>query len=105
MQRIQSGDQVLITSGKDKGRTGTVTSIKRGEQRILVEGINMAKKHVRPNPQAGMQGGIVEQEMPIHISNVMLVDEDGKPSRVGFRTNDDGKKERFFKTNDKVVGA
>ena len=105
MQRIKTGDEVIVLAGKDKGRRGTVTALK-GNDRLIVEGINMAKKHVRPNPNEGIQGGIVEQEMGIHASNVMLFNSEAdKGDRVGFRMGDDGKKERYFKSTGKAVGA
>jgi large subunit ribosomal protein L24 len=106
MQRLKTGDDVIVIAGKDKGRRGSVSRIV-SEDRIVVEGINMAKKHVKPNPNAGVAGGIVEQEMPIHVSNVMLFNpETGKGDRVGFRWVGEGdarQKERFFKSTDKAV--
>ena len=106
MQRLKTGDDVIVIAGKDKGRRGSVSRIV-SEDRIVVEGINMAKKHVKPNPNAGVAGGIVEQEMPIHVSNVMLFNpETGKGDRGGFRWVGEGdarQKERFFKSTDKAV--
>ena len=106
LQRLKTGDDVIVIAGKDKGRRGSVSRIV-SEDRIVVEGINMAKKHVKPNPNAGVAGGIVEQEMPIHVSNVMLFNpETGKGDRVGFRWVGEGdarQKERFFKSTDKAV--
>lgn len=103
--RIKTGDDVVVIAGKDKGRRGTVTQIK-GNGRLIVEGINLAKKHVRPNPNAGIQGGITEVEMGIHASNVMLFNaEADKGDRVGYRVNDAGQKERYFKSNGKAVDA
>lgn len=95
MKRIRKDDTVLVTCGKDKGKTGKVLSVKG--DRVLVEGVNTVKKHVKPNPQAGIEGGIVEKNLTIHISNVMLTDESGKPSRVGFKQEGD-KKVRVLKT-------
>lgn len=103
--RIRTGDEVIVITGKDKGRRGTVTEV-RTNGRLIVEGINLAKKHVRPNPNAGIQGGITEVEMGIHASNVMLFNpEADKGDRVGYRTNDAGKKERYFKSTGKAVDA
>lgn len=106
MNRLRSGDQVVVIAGKDKGRRGTVSRV-LDNGRVVVEGINLAKKHVRPNPNAGVQGGIVEQEMPIHASNVMVFNpETGKGDRVGYRwvgEGDSRAKERYFKSNDKAV--
>ena len=102
MQRIRVGDDVIIIAGKDKDRRGTVLKIiGRG---IVVEGINLARKHQKPNPNAGIAGGINEQEMPIHVSNVMLFKPSAnKGDRVGFRFLEDGKKVRYFKSNGEVV--
>ena len=103
MQKIRKGDEVIVLTGRDKRRRGTVLNVK-GEH-VLVEGINVAKKHVRPNPMAGTQGGIVDKTMPIHISNVALFNaETGKADRVGISVVD-GKKVRVFRSNGKVVGA
>lgn len=102
MQRIKKGDEVIVTTGKDKGRRGSVMKI-LGD-RVLVENINVVKKHARPNPMAGVEGGIVEKEMSIHISNVMLFNPaTSKGDRVGIKTLEDGKKVRFFKSNNEVV--
>ena len=105
MKRIRKGDQVVVISGKDKGRHGTV--LKVGEDdRIIVEAVNMAKKHVKANPMQGSEGGIVEKEMPIHISNVMLFNSiTNKGDRVGFKILEDGRKVRCFKSNGEVVDA
>lgn len=103
MQKIRKGDEVIVLTGRDKRRRGTVLNV-NGDQ-ILVEGINVAKKHVRPNPMTGVQGGIVDKTMPIHISNIALVNpETDKADRVGFSVVD-GRKVRVFRSNGKVVGA
>jgi large subunit ribosomal protein L24 len=103
MQRIKQGDEVIVTAGKDKGRRGTVLKTFDNE-RVMVETINMVKKHTKPNPMAGSEGGIVEKEMPLHISNVMLFNPaTSKGDRVGFKVLDDGKKVRYFKSNGEVV--
>ena len=103
MNKIRKGDDVVVISGKDKGRRGTVLKVLDGD-RILVENVNMVKKHQRPNPNANVAGGIVEKEMPIHISNVMLFNPVSKKGdRVGLRKLEDGRKVRFFKSNNEVV--
>ncbi len=103
MKKIRKGDEVVIITGKDKGRRGTVIRV-FSNSKLLVEGVNMAKKHVKPNPQTGNAGGIVDKEMPIHASNVMLFNPaTGKGGRIGFRTLEDGRKVRYFKSNDEVV--
>jgi large subunit ribosomal protein L24 len=105
MEKIRKGDQVVVTTGKDKGKRGTVLRVLE-TGRIVVEGINRVKKHTRPNPVKGQTGGIIDKEMPLHASNVMLFNAaTGKPDRVGFRTLDDGRKVRFFKSNSEVVDA
>lgn len=103
MQKIRKGDEVVVTAGKDKGRRGSVLKVLE-KDRILVENVNMAKKHQRPNPNANVAGGIVDKEMPIHISNVMLYNPvTKKGDRVGLRKLEDGRKVRFFKSNNEVV--
>jgi large subunit ribosomal protein L24 len=103
MKRIQKGDQVVVISGKDKGRQGTVLRVSN-DDRVLVESINRVKKHEKPNPSKGVDGGIVEKEMPLHISNVMLFNPmTSKGDRVGFKVLDDGRKVRYFKSNGEVV--
>src|SRR5688572_27393365 len=102
MQRIKKGDQVIVVVGKDKGRRGTVLRLEEG--RVVVENINVAKKHQRPNPQKGVAGGIVEQEKSLDASNVMLFNPTTqKADRVGYRKLSDGRKVRFFKGNGEVV--
>ena len=102
MQRIKKGDQVIVVAGKDKGRRGTVLRIESG--RVVVENLNVAKKHQRPNPQKGVAGGIVEQEKSLDASNVMLFNPTTqKADRVGFRKLQDGRKVRFFKGNGEVL--
>jgi len=102
--RIRSEDTVIVTSGKDKGKTGKVLRTEPGRRRVFVEGLNIVKRHSRPrsvkDTQRGDAGGILEKEGPIHVSNVMLVDPtDNKPTRVGVRLTDDGKRQRFAKRN------
>jgi len=103
MQRIKQGDEVIVISGKDKGRRGTVLSV-FDSGRVLVEGINMVKKHQKPNPNAGIQGGIIDKEMSLHASNVMLFNPNTKKGdRVGVRRLEDGRKVRYYKSNNEVV--
>ncbi|VVE18109.1 50S ribosomal protein L24 [Pandoraea terrigena] len=102
MNKIRKGDQVIVLTGKDKAKRGTVLAI--DGDKLVVDGVNVAKKHVKPNPMKGTQGGVVDKTMPIHVSNVALVDANGKPSRVGIKV-EDGKKVRFLKTTGTVVGA
>ncbi|MFK0379821.1 50S ribosomal protein L24 [Pandoraea sp. NPDC090278] len=102
MNKIRKGDQVIVLTGKDKAKRGTVLIV--DGDKLVVEGVNVAKKHVKPNPMKGTQGGVVDKTMPIHVSNVALVDANGKPSRVGIKV-EDGKKVRFLKTTGAVVGA
>lgn len=103
MRKIKKGDKVVITAGKDKGKQGTVLSIAAND-RILVEGANMVKKHVRPNPNKGITGGIVDQEATLHISNVAVFNPiTKKADRIGFKVLEDGKKVRCFKSNGEIV--
>ena len=104
MPRIIKGDQVVVITGRDRGTKGTVLS-RVDDRHIIVEGVNVVKKAVRPNPALGVEGGIVDKTLPIDQSNVMLVNpETGKGERVGFK-DVDGKKVRVFKSNGAVVGA
>jgi large subunit ribosomal protein L24 len=103
MNRVRKGDEVIVIAGKDKGRRGTVLRV-YGDGRVLVENINVARKHQRGNPQAGVPGGIIEKEMPLDESNVMLFNPaTQKGDRVGFRLLEDGKKVRYFKSNNEVM--
>lgn len=105
MQRIRKGDDVTIIAGKDKGRRGTVLRV-LPNGKLLVQNVNLIKKHQRGNPQTGAQGGIVEREAAIQASNVMLYNPaTGKGDRVGYRVLDDGRKVRYFKSNNEVVDA
>ena len=102
MNRIRKGDQVIVIAGSDKGKKGQVTRV--AGDRVFVENIKMVKRHTKPNPQAGIAGGIVEKEAPIHISNVAHVDPDsGRPTRVGYRLLDGGRKVRFAKRSGEVI--
>src|SRR5690606_39889005 len=103
MQKIRRGDEVVVITGRDKGKRGTVLN-RVGPGHLLVEGINLVKKHQRPNPMKGEAGGVVDKTMPIDQSNVMLVNPaTGKGDRVGFRSLEDGTKVRFFKSNGEQV--
>jgi large subunit ribosomal protein L24 len=103
--KVKKGDTVVVIAGKDKGAKGKVIQAYPERNRVLVEGVNRIKKHTRiTQTQRGAQsGGIVTQEAPIHISNVMVVDSDGKPARVGYRTNDEGKRVRISRRNGKDI--
>jgi large subunit ribosomal protein L24 len=105
MNKIRTGDEVVVLTGKDRGRRGTV--LRRVDaERVVVEGVNRVKKHVRPNPMKGEVGGIVEKEMPIHVSNVALFNPaTQKGDRVGVKSLEDGQKVRVFKSNGEVVDA
>jgi len=103
MRKIKRGDDVVVVAGKDKGRRGTVLKV-RDDGRLVVEGVNLAKKHQKPNPAKGASGGIAEVEMPLDESNVMLWNPvSAKGDRVGFKVLEDGRKVRFFKSNGEVV--
>ena len=103
MRKIRKGDDVVVTTGKDKGKRGTVLRIIDADH-VIVEGANRVKKHERPNPMKGVQGGITEKEMPLHISNIALYNPDTKKGdRVGVRVLEDGRRVRFFKSNGEVV--
>jgi len=100
--KIKRDDEVIVITGKDKGKTGKVSQV-LANGKIIIEGVNTVKKHQKPNPQAGVEGGIIEQSAPIQISNVAILNsETGKADRVGFRL-EDGKKVRFFKSNNELV--
>ena len=104
MRKIRKDDEIVVICGKDKGRRGTVISVK--ESKIVVSGINVAKKHQKPNPNAGVEGGIINVDMPMDTSNVMLVNPaTDKGDRVGIKFLDDGKKVRYFKSNGELVDA
>jgi large subunit ribosomal protein L24 len=101
--KIKKGDEVIVITGKDKGKRGTVVKM-LSDNRLVVENVNMAKKHTKPNPNRGEPGGIVDKEMPMHISNVALYNPaTDKADRVGFKILEDGKKVRIFKSNQEVV--
>lgn len=104
MNKIKKGDEVIIVAGKSKGARGTVVSVCISSNRVVVEGANFMKKHVKPNPQKGVEGGIVEKEAPIQISNVAIYNPATKKAdRVGFKFLEDGKKVRYFKSNNELL--
>ena len=105
MQRIKKGDEVIVLSGRDKGKRGMVLR-RVGPQHVVVEGVNRVKKHERPNPMKGQTGGIVDKDLPIHVSNVALFNPaTQKAGRVGAKTLEDGRKVRVFKANGEQVEA
>ncbi len=105
MKKIRKGDTVIVIAGRDKGRRGAVIEV-MADDRVRVEGLNMSKKHQRPNPQIGQAGGIIEREAPLHISNVLIFNPaTQKGDRVGFKALENGRKVRVFKSNDEVVDA
>jgi large subunit ribosomal protein L24 len=103
MRKIKKGDDVVVTTGRDRGKRGTVLSIVDAEH-LLIEGANRVKKHQRPNPTKGLTGGIIEKEMPIHVSNVAVFNPvTKKGDRIGIRQLEDGRRVRYFKSNGEVV--
>ena len=105
MRKIKKGDSVVVITGRDKGKRGDVTRVVDAEH-VVVAGINQVKKHQRPNPMKGEQGGIVSLDAPIHVSNIALWNPvTKKADRVGFRVMEDGRKVRFFKSNGELLGA
>ena len=103
MARIRKGDNVVVRAGRNRGKQGTVMRVLRND-RLVVEGVNVVKRHTRPNPQRGTQGGIVQKEMPVHISNVGIFNPaTGKADRIGFKWLEDGRKVRIFRSTGEVV--
>lgn len=103
MQKIRKGDEVIVIAGRDKGKRGTVAQRVDG-RRLLVDGVNVVKKHVKPNPMRGVAGGVIDKSMPIDQSNVMLFNPaSGKGDRVGIKVLEDGRKVRVFKSNGEQV--
>ena len=103
MNRIRKGDEVIVIAGKDKGKQGSVLNI-MPNGRLIVSDVNMAKRHTKPNPNRGQPGGIIEKEMPIDPSNIMLFNpQTKKGDRIGFRVLEDGRKVRYFKSTDEVL--
>jgi len=104
MRKIRKGDEVVVLAGKDKGKRGVVLKVMQELEKIIVENINMVKRHTKGNPMQGTPGGIVEKEMPLDISNVAIWNPiSEKADRIGFKMLEDGQKVRFFKSNDEVV--
>ena len=100
--KVRKGDRVVVTSGRDKGKTGEVLKVVRADERVLVSGVNVVKRHTRQS--AKTQGGIISKEAPVHVSKIALVDpKTGEPTRVGFRTLSDGRKVRFAKKSGEVI--
>jgi len=105
MKKIRKGDQIIVLSGREKGRRGAVLQV-LADGRVVIESVNMVKKHQKPNPQGGRQGGIVEKEMPLPVSKVAIWNPSAKRAdRIGFKTLSDGKKVRFFKSNGEMIDA
>ena len=102
--KIKKGDNVEVVSGKDAGKRGRVLRVDRDRDRVVIEGVAMIKRHTRPNPQKKIQGGIVEREAAIHVSNVMVISPDsGRPTRVGYKILDDGRKVRVSKVDGAIL--
>jgi large subunit ribosomal protein L24 len=102
--KLKKGDKVVVLAGRDKGKRGEVLRVDRADHRVLVQGVNMIKRHQRQTPR--QEGGIIEKEAPLHISNVALEDpKDGKPTRVGYKVLTDGRKVRFAKRSGEVIDA
>ena len=102
--KIKKGDRVVVTTGRDKGKSGEVLEVQRDRNRVLVQGVNLVKRHQKPSQTA--QGGIIEKEASVHISNVAHIDpKTDKPTRVGYRLLDDGRKVRFAKGSGEVIDA
>ncbi|MDD2727728.1 50S ribosomal protein L24 [Malikia sp.] len=105
MNKIRKGDEVIVIAGRDKGKRGTVVQ-RANEERLVVEGINLVKKHAKPNPMKGIAGGIIDKTMPIHQSNVAIFNAaTGKADRVGVKVTEDGKKVRVFKSSGEEIKA
>ena len=104
MRKIKKNDQIIVLTGKCKGMLGTVVRVDREADKVVVEGVNMVKKHVKPNPQKGVEGGIVEKEAAIHVSNVAIYNPTTKKAdRVGVKTLENGKRVRMYKSNNEVI--
>ncbi|MCJ7753631.1 MAG: 50S ribosomal protein L24 [Thermoanaerobaculales bacterium] len=102
--KIKKGDTVEVVAGKDSGKRGRVLVVDRDRERLVIEGVNMIKRHTRPNPQKNVKGGIVEREAPVHVSNVMVLSPDsGQRSKIGYRILDDGRKVRVAKVDGAIL--
>lgn len=105
MRRMKKGDEVVVIAGRDKGRRGHITRV-LSDRRVVVDGVNVVKRHTRPDPSRNKPGGIIEKEAPVHISNVMLFNpQTSKGDRVGVRTLEDGRKVRYYKSTGEVIDA
>ena len=103
IRRIKKGDDVIVLAGKNRGQRGSVLEVDSGRDRVVVEGINIVKRHTKPNPQKGTSGGIIESEMSIHVSNIALFNPiTGKGDRIGIRRMEDGRKVRYFKSTNEI---
>lgn len=103
MNKLKRDDEIIVTAGKDKGKRGTISQLVGADQ-VLVHGVNMVKRHTKPNPNAGQPGGIVEKEAPLHVSNVAIFNsETDKADRVGIKVLEDGEKKRVFKSNGQEI--
>ncbi|MEC9205879.1 MAG: 50S ribosomal protein L24 [Pseudomonadota bacterium] len=103
MNKLKKGDMVIVTAGKEKGKKGEIMKIVDSEN-LIISSVNFAKKHVKPNPNKGVDGGVLEREMPMHISNIMIFNQlTKKGDRVGFKKLDNGKKVRVYKSNGEVI--
>lgn len=106
MSKIRKGDEVIVITGKDKGRRGRVLQVFPTKDRILVEGVNQVKKHLKPNPMHNQQGGIIQKSLPVHLSNVAIFNmQTGKRDRVGFKFLEDKKKVRIYKSSGEIIHA
>ena len=106
MNKIRKGDEVIVMSGRDKGKRGTVVRVMQDEGKVVVENVNMVKRHSKGNPMAGTPGGIIEKELPLPICKVALWNAgSGKGDRIGFKQLEDGRKVRFFKSNNEVLDS
>lgn len=104
MNKIKKGDEVVVLAGKDKGKRGVVLRMIEERDRVIIENVNMVKRHTKGNPMQGTAGGIIEKEMPIHISNIAAWNPvSNKGDRIGFKNLEDGRKVRVFRSNDEVV--
>lgn len=104
IRRIKKGDEVVVLTGRHRGQRGNVRSVDAAKEQVVVEGVNVVKRHTKPNPQKGMTGGIIEKEMPVHVSNIALFNPvTGKGDRVGVKRLEDGRKVRVFKSTGEVV--
>ncbi len=104
MRRLRKGDEVVVLAGNDKGKRGVVLKVIQDLEKVIVENINMVKRHTKGNPAQGTPGGIVEKEMPLHVSNVAIWNPvSNQADRIGIKMLEDGQKVRFFKSNDEVV--